>query len=338
MSTEQDEHDQESRMDTMGESSDSRTALEHEFIRASVVARLAHHGQTDKSGAPYIDHVNRVALALRDDLRAGIVAWLHDVLEDAPISAEDLRRLGFSAATVASVVLVSRLLKGQPYRQYIHALRTSGDAVAIAVKVADLRDHLKGNNWLEHAEMLRHRYEAALAELTAGLPAPGDVSGVDAVRLDPGVESRDDILRCWQWLANSPYSYATLRAALAHLRPSPMSDAVSVVSEGTPWTCGAKASTDPPQECDWPTCGCDPRAAKVIEALQESGALVDRAEIASLRASLAAAEQALKQEQLVSARLRVAWNEDVGEARARLTASEAAREGLQMELDAMKGR
>lgn len=43
------------------------------------------------------------------------------------------------------------------------------------------------------------------------------------------------------------------------------------------WTCGAKASTDPPQECNWPLCGCDPYADKVIAALQESGVLPDRA-------------------------------------------------------------
>lgn len=34
--------------------------------------------------------------------------------------------------------------------------------------------------------------------------------------------------------------------------------------------------TDPPQDCDWPFCGCDPRATKVIEALQECDMLKDR--------------------------------------------------------------
>ena len=40
-----------------------------------------------------------------------------------------------------------------------------------------------------------------------------------------------------------------------------------------PWKCKAQRTADPPQDCDWPTCGCDPYANKVIEALQESGAL-----------------------------------------------------------------
>lgn len=37
------------------------------------------------------------------------------------------------------------------------------------------------------------------------------------------------------------------------------------------WPCSARAKTDPPQDCDWPLCGCDPQAQKVIDALQEAG-------------------------------------------------------------------
>jgi hypothetical protein len=40
-----------------------------------------------------------------------------------------------------------------------------------------------------------------------------------------------------------------------------------------PWQCGARSSIDPPQDCDWPLCGCDPYADKVIEALIERGRL-----------------------------------------------------------------
>lgn len=38
------------------------------------------------------------------------------------------------------------------------------------------------------------------------------------------------------------------------------------------WECAARATSfDPPQDCDWPVCGCDPAAVKVIEALEEGG-------------------------------------------------------------------
>jgi hypothetical protein len=39
--------------------------------------------------------------------------------------------------------------------------------------------------------------------------------------------------------------------------------------------CKARASaSDPPQECDWPFCGCDPVADKVLDAIRESGRFV----------------------------------------------------------------
>lgn len=39
------------------------------------------------------------------------------------------------------------------------------------------------------------------------------------------------------------------------------------------WKCPARPMADPPEDCGWPTCGCDPWASKVIEVLEESGAL-----------------------------------------------------------------
>ena len=42
------------------------------------------------------------------------------------------------------------------------------------------------------------------------------------------------------------------------------------------WQCQAimaNTGANDPQDCDWPGCGCDPNADKVIAALQESGYL-----------------------------------------------------------------
>jgi sulfur relay (sulfurtransferase) DsrC/TusE family protein len=36
-------------------------------------------------------------------------------------------------------------------------------------------------------------------------------------------------------------------------------------------TCRAKRTADPPQDCDWPHCGCDPLVDRVLAALQEEG-------------------------------------------------------------------
>lgn len=44
------------------------------------------------------------------------------------------------------------------------------------------------------------------------------------------------------------------------------------------WKCGALTYRGPePQDCNWPYCGCDPKATEVLQALDEHGYdLVDR--------------------------------------------------------------
>lgn len=36
------------------------------------------------------------------------------------------------------------------------------------------------------------------------------------------------------------------------------------------WKCGANRSADPPQDCGWPTCGCDPTAQEAICAVEDA--------------------------------------------------------------------
>lgn len=41
--------------------------------------------------------------------------------------------------------------------------------------------------------------------------------------------------------------------------------------------CRAQPTGDPPTDCDWPHCGCDPSATKVLQALDDEGVLIDSA-------------------------------------------------------------
>lgn len=52
------------------------------------------------------------------------------------------------------------------------------------------------------------------------------------------------------------------------------------MTEDLEWKCQAKPwiNHDTPQDCDWPICGCDPYANKVIEALIESGQIISSTE------------------------------------------------------------
>lgn len=52
--------------------------------------------------------------------------------------------------------------------------------------------------------------------------------------------------------------------------------------ETSSWECGARkqgtAAGNDPADCNWPVCGCDPYADKIISALQEMGLLVNAAD------------------------------------------------------------
>ena len=99
------------------------------------VATEAHAGQFDKGGKPYINHPQAVADSL-SNTEYKIVAYLHDVCEDTPITLEDLKDMGFTYRIVNSIRLLTRTDK-LTYEQYLRRLRM--DSAARAVKIADLK-------------------------------------------------------------------------------------------------------------------------------------------------------------------------------------------------------
>lgn len=55
-------------------------------------------------------------------------------------------------------------------------------------------------------------------------------------------------------------------------------EAAGALDVAQPWSCKARPweARDPPQDCDWPFCGCDPQAQEVLDAIEESGRFVER--------------------------------------------------------------
>src|SRR5207244_12228508 len=97
-------------------------------------------------------------------------AWLHDILEDTPWTAQALREAGIPASTV-DTVLVLRRRPGEPYTTFIARLADSGDAQALAIKNADLADNPRPGLPAGRETAARTaRYRAALAELAARRP------------------------------------------------------------------------------------------------------------------------------------------------------------------------
>jgi (p)ppGpp synthase/HD superfamily hydrolase len=106
--------------------------------RAIELAVRHHKGQVDKAGQAYILHPLRLMLAMSTE-REKIVAVLHDIVEDTPITLDDLRKEGFSEMIIAAIECVTKI-KGENYDSFIE--RISHNPLATAVKLADLEDNM----------------------------------------------------------------------------------------------------------------------------------------------------------------------------------------------------
>ena len=109
--------------------------------RAMLIAVAAHKGQFRRDGVtPYIEHPKAVAEKLAsesDAVRAA--AWLHDVLEDTPVTTDGLRDAGISSEVIEAVELLTKR-EGVGYTHYLARVR--GNEIARKVKIADMLHNL----------------------------------------------------------------------------------------------------------------------------------------------------------------------------------------------------
>jgi len=105
---------------------------------AIAMAAVAHAGQQDKGGKPYILHPLRVMAAV-DGLDEKIVAVLHDTVEDTSVTLDELRVAGFSGVIVDAI---DRLTKRPGETRIDAAKRAMGNPLSLAVKLADVNDNL----------------------------------------------------------------------------------------------------------------------------------------------------------------------------------------------------
>jgi len=147
--------------------------------KAIGIAVTAHRGQTDKSGAPYILHPLRVMGRVDNDTDR-IVAILHDVLEDTKITADDLRREGFSEEILDALAHMTKI-DGESYPAFV--ARAATNPIARRVKQADLEDNLdvkRLESVTERDAKRLTKYLVALRYLQTAEPlTPGLLSGPD---------------------------------------------------------------------------------------------------------------------------------------------------------------
>lgn len=131
------------------------------LAEAISLAAMAHGGQTDKAGEPYILHPLRVMLACAT-LETRIAAVLHDAVEDTDLALSDLARFGDQ---VVGAVDALTHREGEAYFDYI--ARAKENPIACEVKRADLWDnYLNPERQATLRPELRDRYAKAWAMLT----------------------------------------------------------------------------------------------------------------------------------------------------------------------------
>ena len=135
--------------------------------RAIEIASSAHAGQVDKAGQPYTFHPIRVMNRVETE-HEKMAAVLHDVVEDTPITLEDLKREGFLPEVVQAI---DALTKRPGETRLEAAKRAATHPLARMVKLADNAENMDlsriPNPTERDYERLRE-YEKVRAILLAG--------------------------------------------------------------------------------------------------------------------------------------------------------------------------
>lgn len=103
--------------------------------KAMKIAYKAHNGQFDKSGVPYIYHPIHLAEQMTDEVTI-ITALLHDVIEDADYTIDDLCAEGIPEICLEALCLLTYKAQ-ESYTQYIYNLKQN--PISRIVKLADLK-------------------------------------------------------------------------------------------------------------------------------------------------------------------------------------------------------
>lgn len=110
------------------------------------MAEAAHEGQMRDEGTPYIVHPVRVAVSLVDELeiyspRLVSGALLHDVIEDSPITRQQIAEL--FGEEVARIVWLLTKFEDVSLPAYLNAIEAASHTGAAIVKLCDRLDNLR---------------------------------------------------------------------------------------------------------------------------------------------------------------------------------------------------
>ncbi|MBR3901424.1 MAG: bifunctional (p)ppGpp synthetase/guanosine-3',5'-bis(diphosphate) 3'-pyrophosphohydrolase, partial [Ruminococcus sp.] len=105
--------------------------------KAMQIAYMAHHGQTDCNGIPYVFHPYHLAEQMDDEISC-CVALLHDVAEDTEVTLDELGK-NFPQEIIEALKLLTHE-KDTDYFDYVR--RIKDNPIAKKVKLADLAHNM----------------------------------------------------------------------------------------------------------------------------------------------------------------------------------------------------
>lgn len=157
------------------------------YLRSAQDIAKKYHAKQEyfegNQGYPYFErHIEGVVKILKDmgyEDKVLATAYLHDVIEDTPLTGEDLKKLGIPQDIVNAVVALTKDKANETNNEYIARLMCN--KLAIPVKFADSNFNLKNtqNNknklTKKRYEHLRLKYESNLKTLEPIMPKPEEL-------------------------------------------------------------------------------------------------------------------------------------------------------------------
>lgn len=140
-------------------------------------AEDVHAGALDRYGSPLLDHVRRVAADVSAPARP--VAWLHETLECAGVTQDELRARGVGDEDLIAIALLTNApgCSTEEYLQHVARIAAApgrAGTLARTVKHADLHDRIRHQDPPRAGAPARPPYTRALALLReAASPRPG---------------------------------------------------------------------------------------------------------------------------------------------------------------------
>lgn len=119
----------------------------------------AHKGQKDLEGKPEIMHPMIVGMQGKND-QEKIAGILHDVVEDTPYTLDDLKKMGVEDDVIKALALLTHDKSRMTYEEYVQNIAKSGNKIAIAVKLNDLRHNISRGRANNHERLVAKHTKA----------------------------------------------------------------------------------------------------------------------------------------------------------------------------------